>query len=311
MEDCLSNEKLANAVQELKVLLSSKNELGDKALKIPQVEECDFESDLELAFFVVGWKYDLGKAFETICNSRKLRQSSKKLKVARRNVRAGKIKGIEDFPHRKIVNQYWEHDQTHTNIYTEDGMPVAICRVGEVDLYGLQESLPIDDFQEYMVYVFEYRLFVLENIMKGRSDDMSLPRYVDIHCLNCPRGFLSTFSYSNIQYFRWWMGTLGPAYPEQCSHVILVNTPWLFYGGWNLTKSWLPARTVDKIEILGSDIETWKAGELVTKIGRNCVDACIEYLARLKPSAQDESNKDGKTAGSPPMSIEAPIGEPT
>ena len=95
MEDCLSNEKLANAVQELKVLLSSKNELGDKALKIPQVEECDFESDLELAFFVVGWKYDLGKAFETICNSRKLRQSSKKLKVARRNVRAGKIKGID------------------------------------------------------------------------------------------------------------------------------------------------------------------------------------------------------------------------
>ena len=55
MEDCLGNEKLANAVQELKVLLSSKNELGDKALKIPQVEECDFESDLELAFFVVGW----------------------------------------------------------------------------------------------------------------------------------------------------------------------------------------------------------------------------------------------------------------
>lgn len=299
MEDCLDNEKLANAVQQLKVLLRKKNEL--------EVEECDFESDLELAFFVVGWKYDLDKAFEAICNGRKLRESSKKLRVVRRNVRAGKIKGIEDFPHRKIVNKYWEHDQTHTNIFTEDGMPVAICRVGEVDLYGLQENVPFTDFQEYMVYVFEYRLCILESMMKSHKN--RLPRYVDIHCLNCPRGFLSTFSYSNIQYFRWWMGTMGPAYPEQCSHVILVNTPWLFYGGWNLTKSWLPARTVDKIEILGSDIETWKGGQLATKLGKDCVDACIEYLARSKSNNLDENSSQDKSVRSLPVSLEAPIGQ--
>ena len=150
---------------------------------------------------------------------------------------------------------------------------------------------------------------MLENIMKKQKknnnnnkeeqqQNNSLPRFVDIHCLNCPRGFLSTFSYSNIQYFRWWMGVLGPAYPEQCSHVILVNTPWVFYGGWGITKGWLPTRTVEKIEILGSDVETWRAesSSLISKIGKECVDNCIKYLAReqMDDKNEKEDNNDDK-----------------
>ena len=315
MEDSFNDEKLVIAVKELKDMLINKTTMNvnekDKAKTLfPIVDECDFESDLELAFFVVGWKYDLNKAIETIGKSRELRNSSEKLRVARRNIRSGKIVNIEDFPHRDDVNKYWEHDQTHTGVFTKDNMPVAICRVGEVDLYGMQDNVPVEDFQEYMIYVFEYRLFMLENIMKKQTknnnnnnkeeqqQNNSLPRFVDIHCLNCPRGFLSTFSYSNIQYFRWWMGVLGPAYPEQCSHVILVNTPWVFYGGWGITKGWLPTRTVEKIEILGSDVETWRAesSSLISKIGKECVDNCIKYLAReqMDDKNEKEDNNDDK-----------------
>jgi len=284
MEDSFNDEALVIAVKELKEMLLNETEI--------KVEDCDLESDLELAFFVIGWKYDLKKAMVTIGNSRRLRNSSEKFRVARRNIRSGSIISSKDFPHREIVNKYWEHDHTNTGIHTKDMMPVAVCRVGEVDLYGMQENVPVANFQEYMIYAFEYRLYMLENIWKKKSDLKFLPRFVDIHCLNCPRGFLSTFSYSNIQYFRWWMGVLGPAYPEQCSHVILVNTPWLFYGGWNITKSWLPTRTVDKIEILGSDTVAWKGESLISKIGTDCVDKIIEYLSREDDGLNKKKKKE-------------------
>ena len=94
------------------------------------------------------------------------------------------------------------------------------------------------------------------------------------------------------------MGVLGPAYPEQCSHVILVNTPWVFYGGWGITKGWLPTRTVEKIEILGSDVETWRAesSSLISKIGKECVDNCIKYLGReqMDDKNEKEDNNDDK-----------------
>ena len=111
MEDSFNDEKLVIAVKELKDMLINKTTMNvnekDKAkTSFPIVDECDFESDLELAFFVVGWKYDLNKAIETIGKSRELRNSSEKLRVARRNIRSRKIVNIEDFPHRDDVNKY-------------------------------------------------------------------------------------------------------------------------------------------------------------------------------------------------------------
>ena len=42
MEDCLGNEA-GECRSRIRGLLRTKNELDDKALTIPQVEECDFE----------------------------------------------------------------------------------------------------------------------------------------------------------------------------------------------------------------------------------------------------------------------------
>ena len=55
MEDSFNDEKLVIAVKELKDMLSNKTTMNvneeDKAKTLfPIVDECDFESDLELAF---------------------------------------------------------------------------------------------------------------------------------------------------------------------------------------------------------------------------------------------------------------------
>jgi hypothetical protein len=82
-----------------------------------------------------------------------------------------------------------------------------------------------------------------------QSEREVMPSYVDVHDLNCPKGFASNFTPWNITLFKWWLGTLGPCYPEQCSKVVLVNTPWAFYTGWSVAKSWLPARTVVSLNL--------------------------------------------------------------
>ena len=285
MEDSLSDEKLQLVVAELREKLPPLEKKEWEGLEGFLFD--DLESDLELSFFVVGWSYDTEKALAAVVQGRNLRKASAELAVARTRIRQGEIKKLSDIPHRSKVAEYWEEDMIgESEVVAESGAPFAFARVGEADLDGLLANVEEKFFKLYMVYVFEFRLHKLEVWMKDRLKTPSaftsrLPRFVDIHCLNCPRGILSTFSLSNISYFKWWTTELGPCYPEQCSHVILVNCPYLFYGGWKLVKNWLPKRTQDKIAIYGSDTSTWL--QIKEWFGQECYKNVVVYLQKRKP----------------------------
>ncbi len=245
--------------------------------RLEPVCSTDRESDLELAFFVVGWSFNGEQALAAIGKGRALRASSAILATARARVRSGEFKSSTDLPHYSAVSRYWRHDIIGDNkILTLDQCPVAICRIGDADLWALQENVSVEHFREYMVYAFEHRLYMLERLASTTHHDRrQLPRFVDIHCLNCPRGWFATFSPRSVGYFKWWLSELAICYPEQCSHVILLNTPYLFHTGWYYVKSWLPARTIDKIDILDADMSTWQSAlerclsrDQVSKLGQ-------------------------------------------
>ena len=111
------------------------------------------------------------------------------------------------------------------------------------------------------------------------SNRLSLPSFLRLLSSSfylLPFSFILHSSFFNkVKLFRWWLTTLGPCYPEQCSRVVLVNVPWAFHAGWRVARMWLPARTTGKISILRGPA-SWPADELEAWVDvarlRRCVD---------------------------------------
>ena len=154
-------------------------------------------------------------------------------------------------PHHATVVKYYNHSFCNSSgIKTLDGDLVCVTSVGGVDLPGLNAELTEDEIKLYMCFVFDLRLHMLEQIFEqgkkeagGERLGVRLPHFVDVHCLRCPRGFLSTFAWTGMTFFKVWMTEVAPSYPEQCSRVVLVRTPWIFHSTWSLVRDWMPKRT--------------------------------------------------------------------
>eukprot|EP01062_Namystynia_karyoxenos_P064647 TRINITY_DN5766_c0_g3_i1.p1 TRINITY_DN5766_c0_g3~~TRINITY_DN5766_c0_g3_i1.p1 ORF type:complete len:417 (+),score=133.57 TRINITY_DN5766_c0_g3_i1:115-1251(+) len=207
------------------------------------------EDEFSLALFVLGWGLDVKKAADAVAASRKWRQENA-ADAAREAVRGGMPPA--DFPHASKVQAAWPNNLCGEDLPDcRDGMPVATTRLGLADLDGLAEGVGLEGFKQYMTYVMEYRLWVMEQ--RTRESGGRICRWVDVHDLYCPRGLLQTFSTRNIGLFRWWLSTLAPHYPEQVRKVFVVNVPGAFNGGWRIAKPWLPKRTLEKTAILPTE----------------------------------------------------------
>ena len=132
----------------------------------------DLESELELAFFLLGHTGDLNAARDAILVARATRSETPELAAVRGRVRAGAFAGSWAFPHRAEIVACWPHDLVGdgdaAGMATHDGSPVAIARVGRADLVALNNAVTLDQFKLYFVHVMEYRLRVLELMWEAR-----------------------------------------------------------------------------------------------------------------------------------------------
>lgn len=209
----------------------------------------EHSSDFLLASFLLGYDLDVGKTADAVNATQKF-ISENQVDRIRAKVREGLTPA--EFPFCEKVTAAWSHDLCGFNLpLCRDGMPVATARIGLIDLETLGESVPLEEFKQYMIYVMEYRLMVLES----RTQELGglICRFVDVHDLYCPKGLYKTFANKHLGLLKCWLTMLGPHYPEMVRKVFLVNAPKAFHAGWRMVKNWLPQKTLDKIAILPTE----------------------------------------------------------
>eukprot|EP01065_Artemidia_motanka_P033249 TRINITY_DN4021_c1_g2_i1.p1 TRINITY_DN4021_c1_g2~~TRINITY_DN4021_c1_g2_i1.p1 ORF type:complete len:410 (+),score=129.71 TRINITY_DN4021_c1_g2_i1:74-1231(+) len=241
MSDPLLRERLQGLRDELKKRTDAGTCLKSGALSVGEA------SDFDLALYLLGWNLEVKKAADAVAASQKFRAES-----GADSIRAAVRDGMQPalFPMHDKVQEAWPNSLCGVGLPDcRDGMPAASAQIGRADLEKLGETVPLDDFKKYMIHVMEYRLKVMEDRTAGGR----ICRWVDVHDLHCPRGLVSTFSSKNIGFFRWWVSSLAPHYPEQVRKVFVVNVPGVFHGGWRMAKTWLPKRTLEKTAILPTD----------------------------------------------------------
>ena len=151
-----------------------------------------------------------------------------------------------------------------STVQTKDGGPVTFERLGMIDLGGMYRHE-----EEFQNALFGYMLY-LEDTWNAVCQYPRTKKQALI--INDATGLSLSFMWYVKTFKR--IVDIGPAnYPEVTYKVIIVNAPAAVTAIWAVVSAFLPARTKEKVVILGSDFLEVVCAEL-----QNGKDDLPDYL---------------------------------
>jgi len=154
------------------------------------------------------------------------------------------------------------------------GCPIYIERVGSFDIQGLLASASMEQLKRHHVFQIE-RAEVMKTKASNDAGKQFRKHYVIEDLSNLGWEHVSQ---NTLDLTKELLRLDESHFPESIIKLYIINAPWAFNAVWKIIKPVLSERTVNKIEILGTDflptlLEVVDKNELPVQLGGSC-DKC-------------------------------------
>ena len=252
------SDKEQNFLNELRLNLES--ELKE-ANQVP-----DVIGDRRLLRFSKGHNFNLPIVTKMLKNHYKWRKEAK-ADEARYRILYENINEPSKFPYADKILKHVKQVCITWKGRDKEGSPIS------VEKYGFSPSevladVSIEQYLEFMVYALEYKILITEqlaehleriniekNIEKNDKDN-DIPYGVIIYTTVIRDLDGIGFEHLGVQGQEIISAILKVStdnYPELMKKCYMINTPWLFNTLWFFIKNLLSQRSIDKVEVLGTD----------------------------------------------------------
>ncbi|KAK3284826.1 hypothetical protein CYMTET_7542 [Cymbomonas tetramitiformis] len=187
--------------------------------------------------FLEAKRYDRGKAFAAVQSHCEWRS-------------AWHIKGLfrRRLTHEGILYKMWPHYYLGRDV---SNCPVVFMKLGELDITALEEThnLCLHDILMFHVKQQEFMRKLTEEISTQEGSEVERATYIlDLTGVSMRRHLCT----SAREFFQKLVDVDHQNFPEMLQRCLVINTSRIFPVIWSFAKSFVDARTRDKIEVFGS-----------------------------------------------------------
>lgn len=252
--------------EEQQALDTIRSRLKDELASVDQ--NVEVVGDRKLLRFYRGHSQNIDKTCEMIQKFINYRKQYNVDQIRRDIVES--MNESKKWPKGELINSLipgWELDH---GLYDKEGSPLVIMS-SKFSPTEVLNQISIDDYILYVIHGLEYRSLILEelsekmerekvNRLKENPDD---PEYSQ------PYGYIAQLTVvrnldglgfehvgpKGLEIMKSIIGISSDNYPEMMKKTYIVNTPWVFNTTWWFVKGLLQARTIAKVEVVGSNYQ--------------------------------------------------------
>jgi metal transporter CNNM len=137
------------------------------------------------------------------------------------------------------------------------GCPIVLGQNGNLDIHRLVREYGMEQLVRLNILVLEY---LTRQIMKECSEKAGKPvTRLILHGDVKGISFWQCLSRENLEMSRVLTKIVHENYPKIVTKIFVVNATNVFYVAFKLMKHFVPKSTLDKVEVLGTNVESWKA----------------------------------------------------
>jgi len=241
--------------------------LKDELATLPQ--HPDSVGDRKLLRFFRGHNYDADIACEMISKYIAWRKSSNVDAIRHAIVHEG-CNHPSRFPNGEKILSLIPQIVIDHNMRDQMNCPIVFeqynFRPAEV-----LSNISLEEYVQYVTYCLEFRSLIVEQLSeeqernklkalearRNSGEDISGEEPYGVICHICVIRDLGGVGFDHIgsqgqEIIRAVLGIATDNYPELMRKCHMINAPWIFNTIWWIIKGWLAARTIAKINVLGS-----------------------------------------------------------
>mmetsp|Transcript_23884 Transcript_23884/g.35042 ORF Transcript_23884/g.35042 Transcript_23884/m.35042 type:complete len:321 (+) Transcript_23884:108-1070(+) len=288
--------------EESRGLEEIRGRLHDQLLSIAQNPEV--VGDRKLLRFFRGHNYDIDKTIEMIAKYIEWRKQSNVDEIRHDIVYGGKNHPSK-FPNGEKILRMVPQIVIDPNICDKTGSPICVEQYNFSPAAVLQE-ISIEEYIVFVTYSLEYKSLILEQLSEakerkrlqelkkaeaeGKDISQEDPYGVILH--TCVIRDLNGVGFEHLgsqgqEIIKAVIGVASDNYPELMHKCHMINVPWLFNTVWWVIRGWIAARTLAKVNVLGTSFSS----QLSAEIDITCLPARLggKYEGESEPFEFDIS----------------------